>query len=280
MRVGIIGTGSIGSMLGGLFASVPRLTVRVYNRSPEKALELSRHWDQIELSGSEAEVMRTCHVIFLCTKAADGRKVLDEFGPSLTPSQILATTISSIPMHELESATPALVVKVIPSITQLNKAGVCLISHGTRFDVRQATMFRELIENIGTPFDVEESQIRVASDLTSCGPAFLSNFLLRWAAAAAETGHLKAGQAKHLLCQMMMGVATLLENDMTLEEILARVAVPGGVTEAGLVATSMDADALFRHLHEATLAHVRPSECSIGGDTQRADSYESSTQWS
>lgn len=279
MRVGIIGTGSIGGMLGGLFASVPKLTVRVYNRSPEKALELSRRWDQIELATSAGEVVRTCHVIFLCTKAEDGRKVLEEFGPSLTASQILATTISSIPIRELESGTKALVVKVIPSITQLTKSGVCLVSHGSRFDVRQSNMFKELMQTIGTPFIVEESQIRVASDLTSCGPAFLSNLLLRWADAAADTGQLTVREAKELLLTMMKGVASLLETDMTLEEILARVAVPGGVTEAGLAATAAEADQLFRHLHETTVAHVKPQPCSVTEDSRRTDSYESSTRW-
>lgn len=259
MRVGIVGTGSIGGMLARLFAGIPKLTVRIYNRSPEKMLAIARDFEDVELASSIQEVMRTCHIIFLCTKPLDGKSILEEFGASLTPSQVLATTISSIPLNQLETLTSAQVVKVIPSIAQSVKSGVCLVSYGSSFSRMDQGMFEGLIRDIATPFVVDESQIRVASDLTSCGPAFLSYLLLNWSNAAAETDHVTRTEAEHLLCQTVIGLAALLNRGMTLHDILQRVCVPGGVTQAGIEAIAPEVHRVFNLLHSATSAHVHPS---------------------
>lgn len=262
MRVGIIGTGSMGGMLARLLVGIPKLTVCAYNRSPEKMLALARHFDDLELAGSVADLVRTCHIIFLCTKTADGQAVLDAYGATLTPSQILATTISALPISQLEAQTPAQVVKVIPSVTQTQRSGICLISYGSRIDTRQAETFEKLVGEIGSPFVVEESQIRVASDLTSCGPAFLAYLLLQWASAATTTTAVSQAEADHLLRHTVMGLADLLRHGMSLQDVLQRVCVPGGVTEAGIEAIASDAERLFAKLHRATRDHAHPTDAT------------------
>ncbi len=197
-------------------------------------------------------------MIVICTKSEDGKAVLAEIGPTLTEEQTLATTVSSWRSEWIESQTQAAVVKVIPSITQTVRKGVILLNFGDHVDVQEN--IEPVFAQIGTPFVVSDAQIRVCSDLTSCGPAFLSLLCGRWAEAAAETGQLSYGEAEYLISEMLVGLAELLSEGLTLSEVLSRVAVKGGVTETGIAALNKPAHDLFERLHQATARHKSSSK--------------------
>jgi competence protein ComER len=255
VRIGVIGVGNMGKMLAKAFATEPNLEVRVFNRSPEKSVALTKECPDVKIAANKFDIVRHCDVIFICTKADDGRKVMEEIGPSLSPIQTLVTTISTIPCSTWEALTPARVAKVIPSIVQTVKSGILLVAYGSNFEETEREGFERLLRRISTPFVVDESQIRVTSDLTSCGPAFLSFLLREWAVTASHTGQLGSGDAEHLLRETLVGLANLIQSGMTFSDIIAKVAVPGGVTEAGLKCLHENAQDMFRNLHQATAQH-------------------------
>lgn len=255
MRIGVIGTGNIGGLLARAFAEVKDLELLIFNRSPYKAEAIAVDYPHVRTSNKVQDLIASCDIVFLSTKADDGVRFLKEFGDQLSPFQVLAVTISAVPLAQFESLTPARVVKVIPSIVQTKRSGVMLLCYGHRFDRPQMDTFEAAIQAVATPFAVEESQIRVCSDLTSCGPAFIGSLLLIWSEAAAETGRISRAEAEHLLCQTLIGVSELLKSGVTLNDILRRVTVPGGVTEAGLKAVESVAPHLFYQLHHATQRH-------------------------
>ncbi|MBX5436345.1 MAG: NAD(P)-binding domain-containing protein [Alicyclobacillaceae bacterium] len=269
MRIGVIGTGTIGGMLASAFAeSAP---VWVYNRTWKKAAELAKTHANVHVASSVEQLARISQVVFLCTKAGDGEQVLRNIGGLLSPGQILATTISQVPMAEWEARTPAAIVKVIPSVTQLERSGIILVSYGSRFRQKDSEMFEELLCRIGAPFPVEDAYLRVCADLTSCGPAFFAFLLQLWAETAAKQairGHHgpSVAEMEHLLCATLSGVAKLFARGLSPKEIVARVCVPGGVTEAGIRAIEEEARHMFQRLHEATASHRNGSAtASVGG---------------
>jgi len=260
MNIGVIGTGNMGGMLAKSFSAYRDLTVRIINRTLSKARDLQEEVPTLEISRSLDEIFRDSDVLFICTKAADGLEILETFASRLTSRQMVATTISSLPLEKMESLTNAKTAIVIPSITQAVNSGVILVSYGCSFgDEAQDTM-DALLRRIAIPFVVRPSQLRVASDLSSCGPAFLSVLLSKWSEAAANTGELSTGEAEFLLSQMLLGLADLLQEGMTLSDIIRKVSVPGGVTESGITSLNRNTRDLFSRLHESTSNHKRSSK--------------------
>ncbi|MCL6593987.1 MAG: NAD(P)-binding domain-containing protein, partial [Alicyclobacillus sp.] len=237
----------------------PAHAVYVCNRTPAKAQALATGRPNVRVMRDARTLAGECECLFLCTKAADAKEVLAELAPVLTPGHVLLTTASALSLSFLEDAVPSKWVKVIPSLTQSVHSGVILVSYGRRCLNSDRLWIEELLRDLAEPFAVSEEQIRVASDLTSCGPAFLAFLLQQWAAAAARTGQLSTSDAETLLVQMLVGLAALLQNGQTLQDIIQRVAVPGGVTEAGLVSMGSTAAELFDQLHQATQLYAQGS---------------------
>lgn len=260
MNIGVIGTGNMGGMLAKAFSTHRDVTVRVINRTASKARHLHEENPVIKIASSLDELVEQSDLILICTKSADGLKLFEEIGPKLACTQILATTISSLPFERMESLTPALVAKVIPSITQTANSGILLISYGSRFEDDDQDGFERLLSRISVPFVVQESQLRVASDLASCGPAFVSVLLSKWADAATNTGKVSHGEAEFILSQMIVGLADLLKEGLTLSDVITKVSVPGGVTETGVASLNRNTKDLFVRLHEATQSHKRSSK--------------------
>ncbi len=264
MDIGIIGTGTIGGLLARAFARAnAQNQVWIYNRTPAKALQVCSFAAEIRACDSPQEVANKAPWIFLCTKAVDGKEVFRTLAGLLSPSHTLLCTISGIDLDVWAKSTAATVTKVIPSLTQAALAGVLLLELPKGISApRQAAVF-SLLDQIATPVLVEAAELRVTSDLTSCGPAFLSSLLLVWAETVAHTQAMSQTHAEQLLTQTFIGTARLLELGFTLQDILAQIKVPGGVTDAGVQVLTQSSGALFAAMHQATAEHARAHATSL-----------------
>ncbi|MCL6452146.1 MAG: NAD(P)-binding domain-containing protein [Alicyclobacillus sp.] len=265
MRIGVIGTGNMGGMLARAFAATTAdAELHVYNRTVQKAMEVADGYPNILVARDAMGCVREADIVFVCTKAGDGDGLIREIGPQMTPQQTLVTTISSIPAAVLEEQTSASVAKVIPSIVQTVQSGVLLFVPGPSMGPEAKERLYRLLSAIGQPWPVAESQLRVCSDLTSCGPAFIAELMTLWAVAAAGTGGIDVDQATSLLAHTLVGVAELLRAGHEFTDIVQQVAVPGGVTEAGLAQLRAEGPILFDHLHATTARHgAHRSESSV-----------------
>jgi competence protein ComER len=256
LRIGIIGTGNMGGMLARAFAVDGLNDVWVHNRTPGKALRLSTDVANIHFAETAHFVVQQADTVFICTKLTDGQKLVEELGPLMTAEQTLVATISTMALTDMEEMTRACVAKIIPSIVQSVQSGVLLVVYGPRMNRVHRESLQKILGSISDPFTVSEEQIRICSDLTSCGPAFLAFLLLQWADAVACTGKLSYGESEHLLSETVIGLGDLLKAGMTLRDILQKVSVPGGVTETGLGSLQRESSTLFHNLHMSTATHT------------------------
>jgi competence protein ComER len=103
--------------------------------------------------------------------------------------------------------------------------------------------------------EIEEKVTRVASDISSCGPAFISYILERMIKAAVKVTDISEEQATDLVTQMMIGYGQLFKNNFyTLETLQEKVSVKGGVTGEGLKVLEEELGPIFEHLFEKTQA--------------------------
>ncbi len=238
MNTGFIGIGSMGGMLVRVLVRSGVLSpqeVWAANRSSAKVDALASEFPGIHIANAK-QLAAKCDLIFLCVSAADAAVVLGQMDGELHPAQLLVTTAAAIPLRVLEDRVPSRVAKLIPSITQEIGAGIVLLIYGTRFTRADRHLLENLLGRISKPVSITESLARPVIGLTSGGPALLAYLLQSMADEAVRSNaELSSGLARELVLETARATTRLFsEANMTIEEIIRRVAVPGGMTALAL----------------------------------------------
>lgn len=257
MRVGFIGTGSMGSILAEAFIAVAALRpeqITVSNRTRKKALALAEKHPGMVVADANAETAQRSDLVFLCVKPLEFGRVIEDIAPYLRSNQIVISITSPILIEDLEKQLPCKIAKVIPSITNSVAAGASLLMFGDRCDENDRALIRELFSQISRPLEIDESNVRVSSDIVSCGPAFMSYLLQRFIDGAIEETGISREEATFLTTEMVIGLAALLsKGPFDLPTLQRRVCVPGGVTGAGILALEQLGDVfndVFKNTHK------------------------------
>jgi competence protein ComER len=256
MKVGFIGTGSMGSLLIEAFLSSGALEpqdVFASNRSPHRLVQLENRHPGLQVCGSNSETAARSDIVFLCVKPLEFKALTDEIGPCLRSDQIVVSITSPVQLYHLESVLPSRIAKVIPSITHRMKAGTSLCVFGDRLSHEDRLSLIHLLSFISVPVEISENHTRIASDFSSCGPAFLSYFIEEWIEAAVEATGIDKALVSTLAGEMLLGTGRLLtEGSFTPQELQRRVAVPGGITAEALTHLRCSLEGVFERLITTT----------------------------
>jgi len=263
MNTGFVGIGSMGGMLLRALlrsnALAPQNTWAA-NRSQAKLNALREQFPEVH-AVSNRGLAAECDLIFLCLKAGDSASALAAMDPELHPGQLLVTTASVIPLTALENRTPCRVAKLIPSITQEVGAGVTLLMYGSRITSEDRKVLEELLGHISRPVVITEAQARPAIGLASGGPAFIAYLLQTMAEEAVRSNpQVTAELAQRLVIETAAATLQLMqEGSMTPEEIIGRVAVPGGMTALGIEVLSRYVTQAWQTVFRETMEKERRS---------------------
>lgn len=258
MNIGFVGMGSIGQMLVTSLVqagAVPPTSVFASNRSQEKLKRFAAAVPGIRAASDNKDLVQQCPVVFLCVKPGETKAVLDDAGPYITADHLLVTVTNTLDIAALEQVVPARVAKVIPSLVHAVGGGVSLLIFGSRCTPEDRALLLRLFGAISRPEVILESQARVASDLTSCGPAFLS-YVFRALAQAAR--HYQPDLSPETVDMMirLTALATcrlIEETGITFDEIVARVSTPGGVTADGIKVLDEHLSGVWEEVIETTI---------------------------
>jgi competence protein ComER len=238
MKIGFIGAGSMGSMMIGAFirsGAVDPSNIIVSSRTPSKLSKLKDQYLGLRIAASNIETALQADCLFLCVKPLDFRCVLEEIVPALSSGHIVISITSPVRVASLEELLPCKVAKIIPSVVNTVGSGASLFMWGTRLTAEDRDHLWNLMSAISTPIEILEEEVRVASDLSSCGPAFMAYLLEQFIDAAVLSTGMGQEKANSLACEMLLGTAkTLVELPCSPSELQAKVSVPGGITAAAL----------------------------------------------
>ncbi|MDR0267947.1 late competence protein ComER [Paenibacillus sp.] len=269
MKVGFIGTGSMGSVLLDAFITSGALLpqqISASNRTENKVNLLAQRHPGINVCRSNVETVNNSKIVFLCVKPLQYKVVLDEIANEIKPDQILISITSPVQIHHLENTLSCKVAKVIPSITHLTQSGASLCMYGSRITTEDRLLLNKLLGAISEPVEIEESHVRISSDFSSCGPAFISLFLDLWVDAAVEVTGIGRKEITAMAGEMLLGTGKLLtEGGFKPTELQERVAVPGGITAEALALLRKNLDGVFHQLIATTYAKYNDdlNKCDI-----------------
>lgn len=256
MAIGFIGTGSMGQMLVRALAEAgvhAAEDLYASNRSPQKLAALAAEIPQLHTTDNQS-LAGHCNTIFLCVKPGETQAALDEIAAVLSPEQLLVTISNTVDMAKLAVTTPCRLAKVVPSLPHSLGRGVSLLMPGPRSTPADLTYLQDLMSHISLPQVISEEQGRIAANLTSCGPAFLS-FLFLSLAESARQFHpeIPADHFRTMMLETVGATAELYRAGLTPEEILRRVSTPGGITAEGLSVLQESLPPVWRQLMQVTI---------------------------
>lgn len=258
MNIGVIGTGNMGKILIEAFiksSAVNEENLFIMNRTKMKAEQIKREFPNIHAVDSPEDIVKNSEYIFLCIKPLDINPLLKGLAPLLKKEQCIVSITSPISVEQLESIVPCSVVRAIPSINNRVLCGTSLLSFGENCPAHHQVFIEEIMTKISTPVTIEENITRVASDITSCGPAFFTYLLRNFIDAAVVETEITREQATLLASKMIIGLGQLLEQEVyTLETLQEKVCVKGGITGEGIKVLEDEIGDIFNHLFQQTHA--------------------------
>ncbi|NHN30975.1 late competence protein ComER [Paenibacillus agricola] len=256
MKVGFIGTGSMGRIMIEAFIQSGALhpgQITITNRTIAKAEQLAMIYPGLQLSHSNVDVTLQSDILFICVKPLEYKTVLVQIKEHIKQLQILVSITSPVLIRHLEELLPCKIAKVIPSITNYVSSGAALCIYSERMTNADIEVLERLLSHISSPIRVAETHTRISSDLSSCGPAFLSLFLQKFIDAAVEETGMSKVDATLLASEMLLGTGKLLTTGgftpLTLQQ---QVAVPGGITAEGLRIMEKELRGMFNNLIRTT----------------------------
>ncbi|OLO38855.1 late competence protein ComER [Alkalihalophilus pseudofirmus] len=261
MNIGIIGTGSMGTILIDSLIEAKAVTpsqLFIHNRTLEKAKALEQKYNSLHICESPNEVVRQSDLIFICVKPLQFHALLETIQQECYRNQLLVSITSPLSVEQLEKMVNCKVARAIPSILNRAHSGPSLLSFGSRCTTKDKEVLTSLLKNISTPLVIEENITRVASDIVSCGPAFFSYILQRFVDAAVRQTDITEEDATTLATNMIIGMGKLLEKEVfTLPTLQQRVCVPGGITGEGIKVLEEEIGQMFDHLFQQTHAKYK-----------------------
>lgn len=233
----LVGCGRLGSaMLEGWLATdaVDPRDLNILTPSEKPAAEIARR------AGARinppVEALSGAHAVVLAVKPAKWRDVAADLAPRVGDAPVISV-MAGVRAADLAAVFSGPVARVMPTTGVAMGKGVAGLWSA---DASAAAVARSLFAPVATVVDIpDEAMMDAVTAVAGSGPAYVFAFT-RALAAAGEAQGLPPTVAADLARATVRSAAAGLEGAETVDALIARVASPGGTTEAGLKALSAE----------------------------------------
>ena len=232
MKAGIIGYGSMGKMLLTKFSEsgIAKQDLYAFNRTIEKldeAKDITRILPAKDLAAA-------CDITFICVRPADIKAVLEEIKDDIKDGALIVSLNGSVSFETIRSVIDTKTAKVIPSLTAEIGRSQTLVCYNGKVTDEDKTRLKSLLCSIGDVIELPENEMGMGSELVSCMPGFIASIFDVICNSAKKHTSIPEEQIVRMVLQTMSATGDLmLQKGMTFEDVVKRVATPGGITEEG-----------------------------------------------
>lgn len=250
MNVGIIGYGSMGKMIFEKFRASGVVNGQIFlaNRTFEKIEHLA---SEVTVCKENRELAEKSDVVILCIRPVDIPVVLEGIRDSLRPGSILISLNGSITFDTIGKIVKAKTTKAIPSVTAEVDRSQTLVCFNELMNEKDKKAVIQLFSCMGNVITLPENEMGMGSELVSCMPGFIASIFDVICTEAKKHTSIPEEQIVSMVLNTMSATGELMmSKDMTFEQVVARVATKGGITEEGTKVVyenfPQTADELFR----------------------------------
>jgi len=237
--LGIIGCGNMGEailkgILEGGFLKTDQVIFYEKDGSRKKYIE-----DKYKIIAADSIIRITEDAIhmLIAVKPQDLRNVLEQIKIKFNlEKNSIISIVAGIPTDYIEKVleTNASVIRIMPNAPALYARGIAAVSGGKFAKEKDLLFSKELINSVGDYVVVDEEYQNMVTALSGSGPAYFFLFCKYLIEAGIEKG-LDPETSKKLVIKTMIGAGVTAEKSGTeLDDLIGRVASPGGTTEAAL----------------------------------------------
>lgn len=253
MKIGVIGCGSIGKMLLERFSVLyPENDLLAFNRSAEKLQTVS---GICTVCGSNRGLAEQSDIIFLCVRPADLPEVLAEIRDAVSQDALLVSLNGSVTFEAIAGILPHKTAKAIPSVTAEIGRSQTLVCYNEAVTEADRQKLETLLRCMGDVTVLPEHELGMGAELVSCMPGFLAAVFDVLCREAEKHTAIPAAQITDMLLRTVSATAALMtETGMDFQNVVARVATKGGITEEGTAAVYEQFPETAAELFRRTLA--------------------------
>ena len=235
-KIGIIGFGSMGSMLMNGFIESNKIkssNLFVSNRSIEKLTALKNK--NIIICSSNNELVKKCDLIFICIKPLETRQLFDEIKNELTDDKHIISIAGSLSTKNIEKIFKGKITLLVPTLISETKEGITLIYHNSKVPDENKKILNELLGSISDVKNIPENEFEIISIITSCAPGLIASIFKEFSDAASLYTKLDKNELNDIIIKTLYGTAKLFHKyNYDFNYTINRVATKGGTTEAGV----------------------------------------------
>lgn len=239
-KIGIIGCGSMGSMLVGRFLEdgvieADQLMISTRKPGNDRCLNhLEEEYGRLEIVCDNSFLAGTCRTIFLCVRPNQVKGVLEEIAGHLPGEAHLVSAAASVTIDHLQQYFAGKISRIVPSITLKVGNGVTLVCHNRRVGARDAANLVNLFDTSAKVKTIDEQDIEVATNLTSTAPGLIAAMFREFVTAGQRYSTFNRQEVEEMVIETFFGISMLFyQRLMKFPDTVSRVATRGGITEAG-----------------------------------------------
>ena len=256
-QIGIIGIGSMGKMLlNGLIRKeiVHQKKISVSTKTKEKLTQLKKEYPDITVFENNSDVAKNSDLLFICVKPMEVGLLLDEILPSLCKKTHLVSIAACVTIGNLEKKIKGKLSKIVPSLTSEIFEGISLVTHNNQVTKQEKDLLETILEKISSVKKIQEKDVEIAGDLTSCAPGLIAAIFDEFVKAALPFASFSKEEAAEMVVKTLYGTSKLIhDRKMSFSETLERVATKGGITEEGAKVLQKRLPEVFKEVFQKTL---------------------------
>lgn len=169
--------------------------------------------------------------LVIAVKPAHWREAVAPLAPSLAHDAVVVSVMAGVRACDIARVLPRPIARVMPTIAVAQAQGVAAVWSD---DPRAVTLAHALFGRVADTVDLaDEALLDPATAVAGSGPAFFHAFAQALASAGVEAG-LPQDMAERLARGALRSAGAGAATALSLTDLIARIASPGGTTQAGL----------------------------------------------
>jgi len=247
MDVHIVGLGNLGSaFLSGL--KNLDAYIYLYDDSSEVRQSIQKNYS---ITPEESLTAIRDGVLLLCIKPQNINDFFDTYIDKIEKEVLICTPVAGLEIKTIEKYFGNNILRIMPNLLIRNKNG--FIPYASNYQGDYLNFIQNILENLGTVKEVDESMFPIVTALSGSGPAWfyeLSNQLVN---SGTELG-LSFEDSELIIKELVKALPALVDDDETFNDLVNKVKSPGGTTEAGLNSLNDDSfdTIIFDAIRKAT----------------------------
>jgi pyrroline-5-carboxylate reductase len=235
-RIGFVGFGHMAKIICRSIDRcklVPRSQILFIRRDPRKILEDEKEFG-ITSTSLETLVSRS-DIILLCVRPGQAGEVLKAMKQFNLADKMLISLLAGARFAYFEKFLgSAPLIRAMPNIASEVGEGMTILAHGPYAGPEFRSLANLLFSSMGNTLELPEERMDIATGIAGSGPAYVLTLVEAFARAGEHEG-IAYEKSLQMAAQTFLGAARiLLKGGIAVEELLNRIAVPNGTTEAGL----------------------------------------------